>query len=845
MLLPKSFSRLLAGILLTLWPMLASAAINITHEPEQALSSQAEWCQSAPSMSIAQVATGGCNFTPTDSQDNLLHKASADAYWLRISLHNPEPEKINRWLRVGHPRLQFVTLYAHDAEGRWHRTDTGLSVPSANRAIVDPYPILPISLASGETKTFYLRVLSESPIDLNAELWEPDAYHSAQHLNELFQVMTLGCLMLAAVFTLMVFFKTRELAYLYFAATLLSECAQDAGYTGLLQAYLWPGNWSYFLPFQSVTNSLVVGFFVLFTKSFLSIRWNWGLINRFLLFFSVVLGLCVLWGCLVNYRQAMLLLPIAIVGIVFSNFCLVFITWRDGSKLANYLMISYAVLLPILFYRVLSIYGFVHYSIFQSLGISTYLLIISPIILAGLLKRTEELHVAMINSRADVSARIKFVAQMSHELRTPLNSILGYAELQARGIQPGLMQAYASEIKHHGRYLLGMIDEILELSRGEAGQLKLDLAPLNLTSFVATLSQSAEISTQKRGNRFIVLSENLAQETLMLDERHLRQILDNLVSNANRYTNRGCITLSYSVTLLPNGRFKLAFGVSDTGAGITDEEIQTIFQPFVRGSAAKASGIDGTGMGLAIVQQLLRLMGSEIQVKSQLNIGSEFLFSLECAAAAKVELPVSSRQGLLPKQYKLLIVDDDQLNRQLLLLLLSEYGFNILTANSGNTARQFIGDCVALVVTDQFMPDGDGWSVLKDWAKLEVPVLLLSAAPPQRPLDFPDSLQFSRIQLKPFDADNLLAAISEVLAIAWQPEEYKPDPITENLLTPPPELLEQLREMIDEGRVTDIDHWCHSFPQKHSEYTAYCAKIAETNARLDFEALRELAACRT
>ena len=328
-------------------------------------------------------------------------------------------------------------------------------------------------------------------------------------------------------------------------------------------------------------------------------------------------------------------------------------------------------------------------------------------------------------------------------------------------------------------------------------------------------------------------------EALMLDERRFRQVLDIFISNANRYTLHGTITLACTQT----SKNQYTFSIEDSGAGIAPHELEKIFQPFVRGTAGQASGIDGAGMGLAIAHQLVTLMGGEILVESKQGTGSRFYFTIRCEPAqACAHASVKRHHGQLRDPCKVLVVDDDPKNCTLLSMLLGDCGFEVLTANSGNAARQFLEMAVELVVTDQFMLDGDGWCVLLDWNAQQIPVILLSAAPPQRPPGFTDTAHFAHIMLKPFNAALLLEKISALLGLEW--EEETPQAQQEEISPPPMELLAPLRVMVEEGAVTDMAEWLERFSEQYPQYRAYMDKIAACNLALDFATLRRLIAAR-
>lgn len=826
----------LATLLMLLSTQHAFAAIEITSAPLQEISEQISWCSSAPSTTINEIATNGCTFKKAGKND-LSPDFSDKVYWLRLELHNPAAHEMARWLRVGHPRLQLVSLFESNGDAIWQRTDTGLSVAVARRPLITANPTFPLALKAGESKTFYLRVQSQTPIDLTLSLWTERAYLSAHHAADLDHAMSMGAMLVIALFCLLVFIFGKDLAYLYFACTLISAALVDSLLSGIFQIYLWPAERPFDIRLMPIAGACMFFSFVLLARQFV------GKITAYRHYYLALhlslagLLLAVLWASLLSYRAAIPAVYIAILAIQLSGVMLFFRAWRDGSRPAGYLLLGYVMLLLSLSYRVVTVFGGNHYIDISPIGHSWRILLITPAIMAALMQRSEELR----DATRKAAARLRFLAQMSHEFRTPLNTMLGYAELLERGSKRVTVHEGASSIKHSGRYLLGMIDEILDHARGEEGKLSLHMSPVLWTDFIQNLEMNTKMLLREHGNRFRLIQEGDMPVALMLDERRFRQMLDILLSNANRYTRQGDITLSCTAVPAGKKRSRLTISVSDTGAGIAPEELQHIFQPFVRGSAGKASGIDGVGIGLSIVRQLANLMGGEISVESRPGQGSRFWFEIECGLAEMEEAaPVPpSRRGRLLHPRTILVIDDDPNNCSLIFMLLSDYGFNIITAQSGNAARQYLDAGIHLVITDQFMPDGNGWSVLQDWSVRHVPVILLSAAPPQPPHNWPQTLDFACIQLKPVNADALLDAIDEILAPEWEAVAEIPPPV--DAQRPPHELLAPLREMIEAGAVTDIEEWLKTFSEQYPEYRDYGTKIAACNLMLDFATMRSLA----
>ena len=819
---------------MVLWS-LSGMAIEVTSAPQRVISKQVSWCATDSTTSIVTIAAGGCNFNKATLTGS-ARGFTQDIYWLRLDLHNSAEVEIERWLRVGHTRLKKVSLFEVDKDGIWQHIDTGIDVPRSLRPVVAANPILPLRLNAGESKTVYVRVASDTTVDLSLTLWQQEAYVEATHQMELLHVLSVGSLLTVVLFTLLFYIKWHDRVYLYFGLAILSSIVVDAGYTGMIQTYLWPAELAFDLRSLIISVGFMFLFYVLFIREFI------GEVPRYQRYYWVqlitllTLLLSILWACLINYGNAIQLFSLSILAVILSGVALFIRSWLNGSRSAGYLVVACIMLLISFTYRITIAFGgsdlsSVHYMI-------DYLwrfFFVIPSLLAAIHLRSEELR----DEAQQTAARIQFLAQMSHEFRTPLSIILAYAELLERNSPSITMQDATAMIKRSGRYLLGMIDEILDHARGEAGKLALSVLPTHWASFFRALEQSTVLMLSSRGNQFELKQMGELPEALILDERRLRQVLDILLSNANRYTQHGYITLICAVAMANHKLRRLTFSVSDTGAGISPEDFRLIFQPFVRGTAGKKSGIDGCGMGLAIAQQLVMLMNGKISVESELGKGSQFSFSIECKLAESVvESVLMPRQGKLSQQCTVLVVEDEAEICMLLATLLSDCGFSVTTAKSANEARQFLGSSIDIVITDQFMRDGDGWQVLQDWESCQIPVFLLSAAPPQRPYNFPSGLNFSCIILKPFIASELLAAISEILVLKWEAAEDAPPQI--DAIKPPMELLAPLMVMIEEGAVTDIAVWLKSFIQQYPEYSAYAAKISACSLELDFDGLRKL-----
>jgi len=828
------------GLFVILFSLNGTAAIiDVLTAAPIALTEQVEWCSSKVKMSIVEVAGDSCVFKPGNTAD-MVHGFSDQAFWLRLTLNNPSRAQIERWLRIGHPRLQQVSLFEPTTSGGWRRTNTGILTPSSQRPILATYPVLPLMLGAYETRTVYVRVASESLIDLTPTLWTPHAFANTHQRMDLSRTLSIGGLLVTCFLSALLFFKQREWSYLFFAGMLIFSVIYDASYTGLLPTYLWPSDLPYEIRLQGFAIGLSTLFFIFFVRSFAGGTSRYRTNYRVMYVMAAFMVLVYLWAGVVNYRSVIQISSLPAMATGLSGVAIFIRSWRDGSRAAGYILLSYSAIIPLIFYRTVMEYGVIGYNSSQTSILLAFMLC-TPTILIGIATHSESLVAALLLARADNLARMKFMAQMRHEFRTPLNTVLSYAELLLRGSTRVTLKEAVNAITNSSRHLLEMIDDILDQVRGESGQIALRLAPVHWVNFIHSLEQNASMMMQNRGNHFLSIREGNMPQDVMVDEIRLQGVLNNLLSNANRYTQDGSITLICRSTVLDSRYCRFTFTVSDTGPGIATDEQKYIFEPFVRGTAGKSSGIDGIGMGLAIAQQLVTLMGGEIQLDSKHGQGSRFFFSIVCELAESAARTANLSEDVTALgAHTILVVDDDESSRNLLAMLLADAGFKVVTAKSGNDAWHLLnGHAIHLVITDQFMPDGDGWSVLKDWSARKIPIILLSAAPPDRPKNLSESLRFADIQLKPLDVNSLLNAIGKILPIEWAATESHD--MEENIVQHPPmELLAPIKAMIELGAVTDIAEWLEDFSIQYPQYAPYVSNIAAANLALDFKALRKL-----
>jgi signal transduction histidine kinase/CheY-like chemotaxis protein len=328
----------------------------------------------------------------------------------------------------------------------------------------------------------------------------------------------------------------------------------------------------------------------------------------------------------------------------------------------------------------------------------------------------------------------QFLASMSHELRTPLNAIIGLTEMMvANAPRFGTDKALEPLKRVHGAgtHLLGLINQVLDLSKIEAGKLELSPEIVSLAPLIDEVVGTAGQLALQNGNRLVAdCQENLGAMTV--DPMRLRQILLNLLSNACKFTKQGEVKLR--ARKVADGRNWVEFAVSDTGIGITPEQLGRLFQEFSQAEASTARHYGGTGLGLAITRKLARMMGGDVTVASEPGKGSVFTARLP---GTDIPATTFAEGGRGPATDCVLVIDDDATARELIADHLKAEGFSVVTASGGLEGLKLAKELRPTVITlDVMMPDLDGWSVLaalrQDSELAEVPVIMVTILDQQR-----------------------------------------------------------------------------------------------------------------
>ena len=353
----------------------------------------------------------------------------------------------------------------------------------------------------------------------------------------------------------------------------------------------------------------------------------------------------------------------------------------------------------------------------------------------------KKLELALKAEEQSNQAKRVFMNSMSHDIRTPLNAIVGYTTLALSHIEEkDAVKKYLSRITTAGSHLIALVNDVLEMNQIESGNIQMDDLPVYLPDVIEELQTIMQASVSEKNLHFVVDTEEVIHKKILADKLRLNQVLLNILGNSVKFTKPGG-SISFKVKEMgnaPEGYAGYCFDIKDTGIGMSQEFSKHIFETFTREQTATVSGIQGSGLGMAIAKNIVDLLGGTIQVKSEVDKGTETTVYLQFKLCDAVEENKADDESIPDfRGKKILLVEDNELNREIAVEILQEAGFSMETAEDGMAAVEKMRHAAAgtydLVLMDVQMPKMDGYEAtreirkLSDPEKASIPIIAMTA----------------------------------------------------------------------------------------------------------------------
>ncbi|MCG8669091.1 MAG: ATP-binding protein [Pseudomonadales bacterium] len=554
--------------------------------------------------------------------------------WLKFEIpaHEEASEKL---FEIANHKISDIELFVASlsqdqktSEKQWQimrQFKVGDGVPISERVYPHRNFVFPIETSASEPRLILVRIQNKSPMKLPLNIWSEREFQSHDVDRMLFQGIYFGSVLIMALYNLCIFFFVKDKSYAAYVLFIVLFAAIVAVDKGLAAQYLWPNNTGIDFQVYEVLVAFGAASSALFTIYFLSLKEHSPNLTKW---FYGLIGLWLTIGLVAIIRPSIWLLAVEMVVLIPGGTALFLagvISWRKGVAAAPYYVISWAVvILGVLVYAAYLL-GLLAVTVVTEYILQVSNMIEAALLSLGLAYRIKVLDEEKRSAHALTQAKSDFLATMSHEIRTPMNGILGMAQLLKDTKLNQQQDGYLSTILGSGQTLLTVLNDILDYSKIEAGKLKVESISYNIRRLV---DETAGVFAVKATERNLYYNTFLSPHVPIKidgDPTRVRQILTNFLSNAFKFTESGRVTIQVLRELNEN---QLRFEVHDTGIGIPEEKLGSVFQEFTQADSSTTRQYGGTGLGLPISRRLVEIMGGDIGVRSTINEGSVFWFTL-------------------------------------------------------------------------------------------------------------------------------------------------------------------------------------------------------------------------
>ncbi|WP_229632265.1 hybrid sensor histidine kinase/response regulator [Pseudoduganella violaceinigra] len=634
--------------------------------------------------------------------------------WVRIPVVVPATDSGEWTLNIDFSQLNRVDVFAA-TDGRLHsHTVTGNLQPVLEPGAGGRTPAAALRLAPGQEHVVLLRIENNGSMILPIQFSKATVYHAQALTEQMMQGILIGLSLCLLLYSLAQWANLREPLFGKYSLLIAGTTLFSLEFFGLGSQYLWRDNvWmtlhagglfalmascgGYLFVEQALARPGVDRVFSLLMKSGAALA---GVV-------ALAYGLDVISvEILVMIVSTLGLLPM-LLGLPGA-----FMRARRGDAVGIYFLVGWAVsfMSSVVLSQVISGKLAANFWTMHALQFGNAFDMLVFMRILGL--RTKAMQNAMLRAEAATRLKSDFLANMSHEIRTPMNAIIGMSRLALMADPNPRQRNYLSKILGAGEHLLGIINDILDLSKIEAGKLALEKVPFSLDDMLDHLSTLTAVKTDARKVELVFRVERGVPQALLGDPLRLGQVLINLTNNAVKFTERGEIVVAVKAVERSADGITLGFSVSDTGIGMNEEQLARLFQSFSQADNSITRKYGGTGLGLSISRQLVELMGGSIKVASTPGVGSRFSFTVKLGIGTATGDGMPTPGAAL--QARVLVVDDSATARDALVEMLASFGVAAHSASSGEQSLNMLvravesGTPYQVVLMDYMMPGWDG-----------------------------------------------------------------------------------------------------------------------------------------
>lgn len=751
--------------------------------------------------------------------------------WLRFDVQNDTNER--SWiLEFAFPLIYQIDLYTMDADEVIHLQTTGSNYPFHERELKNRYFGLSLDISPHTTRTYYVKVIGGGDLYPPISIWNPTAYAEKNQVETTILGLFYGMIFVMIMYNFFLFIALRMRSYLYYVLTISSILIANLAADGFAFQYFWPNQPAWNANASIFWVTMTCMFILLFTKSFLDTRiyapkftyYIYSLIGVNALTLITLLFSRNIASNLMTFSALVTFLVVLAVG---------FISLIRGARQARFFIIGWLIFLIGVSVTILERIAVIPYSIFTeyagqfSLAVEVMLLSfaladkINIMRLEKSMAKQEAIHsqkIAMESLQKADQLKDDFLAVTSHELKTPLHGMIGIAESLRDGVTGTVTDKTKEQLEliiTSGNRLSHLVNDILDFTEINNDGLHLKLKPVHLFGLVEAIFTICQPLIKEKQIKLVnQIPESFP--SILADQNRLQQIFYNLIGNAIKYTDKGDVSIS--VNLIGSS---VAISVKDTGPGISIQQQKVIFKPFTQGEDSLIRSETGSGIGLNITKELIRLHGGKLTVDSHLGKGTTFLFTLPIARDEKLTskdvsqeisatlTPMKDQKDLIYPLYNgnlrnkatIVVADDEIINLQVLTNHLHLEGYKVITVSSGEAVFDIVHkQAVDLVILDIMMPKVSGYEVCQRlrerYSLMELPILMLTAKNQTQDRITAFELGANDYLVKPCDKSELVSRVKTLLRLKY---------LNQELYTMNTELEEMVKERTLKLRKANID----------------------------------------